>query len=195
MAPSFLLAVLPPPELATRIQAFRSAHHLKDAAAVPHLTVKARSGLSPGLEWQQTLRAVVARHAPLPVTLGGPRLFGNGTALYLQARSPAAVALHVALLDALRARQDPLRFFGYEGPGMTLHLSLALQRRDVALPDVLSAAQTEFADLERRPLGFTAHAVTLMRKPGPGGFYAPLESWPLLAGAQAGRPAPPPAPQ
>lgn len=176
MAASFLLAAQPPPELAARLQTFRAAHHLKDAAAVPHITVKARSGLPPELDWQATLRGAVARHAPLPLFIGGPRLFGNGTALYLMVSSPEAVRLHLALLEALK----PARFFGYEGPGLTLHLSLALKRRDVDLPGVLTAARTEFADLERAPLTFTARSITVMRKPGPGGVYAPLEDWPLL---------------
>ncbi|CAM3943159.1 2'-5' RNA ligase family protein [Deinococcus marmoris] len=180
MAPSFLLAVLPPPELEARIQSFRTAHHLKDAAAVPHITVKARSGLLPELDWQEKLREVVARHAPLPISIGGPHLFGNGTALYLEAASAEAVRLHLTLLDALREMQQSTRFFGYEGPGLQLHLSLALNRRGVELPSLLTAAQAEFADLEGKPLAFMAHTVTLMRKPGPGGFYAPLEEWPLL---------------
>ncbi|CAM3731468.1 2'-5' RNA ligase family protein [Deinococcus frigens] len=177
MAPSFLLAVLPPPGLGARIQRFRSQYGLKDAAAVPHLTVKARSGLSPEVpDWPEDLRAVVARHPPFSLEIGGPRLFGNGTAVYLKAGSAEAVRLHLALLDALR----PARFFGYERPGLQLHLSLALKRRGVELPELLTAAQAEFADLEREPLTFSARAITLMRKPGPGGFYAPLKEWPLL---------------
>lgn len=177
MAASFLLAALPPPQLAARIQAFRSGQHLTDAAAAPHVTVKARSGLSPETPgWPQSLREVVARHAPLALSIGGPRLFGNGTAAYLETHSPGAMRLHLALLEALK----PARFFGYEGPGLTLHLSLALRRRGVDLAGVLAAARAEFADLEREPLTFTARSVTLMCKPGPGGFYAPLETWPLL---------------
>ncbi len=177
MSASYLLAVLPPGELTGRIQNFRSALDLKDAAAVPHITVKARSGLSPELDWQDELRKVVGQHAPLPMSVGGPHLFSNGTALYLEVASSEAVSLHLALLDALK----PARFFGYEGPGLQLHLSLALKRRGVGLPTLLTAAQTEFADLEREPHPFTAHTVTLMRKPGPGGIYAPLEEWPLSA--------------
>ncbi|CAM3388111.1 2'-5' RNA ligase family protein [Deinococcus saxicola] len=177
MVPSYLLAVLPPPELEARIQHFRSAHQLQDAAAVPHITVKARSSLSSEqLDWQEKLHEVVAQHAPLPLSVGGPRLFSNGTALYLEAVSAQAVDLHLALLDALR----PARFFGYEGPGLQLHLSLALKRRGVELSELLTAAQTEFADLEGEPHRFTAQTVALMRKPGPGGFYTPLEEWPLL---------------
>ncbi len=175
-----MLAVLPPPELGVRIQHFRLAHRLKDAAAVPHVTVKARSGLSPELEWEERLHEVVARHAPVTMAIGGPRVFGNGTALYLEASSPVAVQLHLALLAALQGRESEVRFFGYEGPGLKLHLSLALKRRGVDLPGVLAAAQTEFADLERAPLRFTAHSITVMCKPGPGGFYAPLQEWPLL---------------
>ncbi|MFK7601508.1 2'-5' RNA ligase family protein [Deinococcus sp. SM5_A1] len=180
MAPSYLLAALPPPELAARIQTFRTTHNLKDAAAVPHITVKARSGLLPELNWQEKLREVAARHAPLPIAVGGPRLFSNGTAVYLEADSSEAVQLHLALLDALWNIQTDTRFFGYEGPGLQLHLSLVLQRRGVELSELLTAAQTEFADLEREPLAFTARKITLMRKPGPGGIYAPLEEWPLL---------------
>ncbi|OLV18748.1 2'-5' RNA ligase family protein [Deinococcus marmoris] len=176
MAPSFLLAALPPPQLAARIQTFRAAHQLRDAAAVPHITVKARSGLLTELDWQEKLREVVARHTPLPIAVGGPRLFSNGTAVYLEAGSSEAVQLHLALLDALK----PARFFGYEGPGLQLHLSLVLQRRGVELSELLTAAQTEFADLKRKPLAFTVRSITLMRKPGPGGIYAPLEEWPLL---------------
>ncbi|MDV6373522.1 2'-5' RNA ligase family protein [Deinococcus arenicola] len=183
MSPSYLLAVLPPPELAERIQNFRSTHNLKDAAAVPHITVKARSGLSPeALDWQDALRGVVGQHSPFMLEIGGPRLFRNGTALYLEARSPEAVRLHLALLDALK----PAKFFGYEGAALKLHLSLALARRGVELPELLTAAQAEFADLEREPLVFTAHTLTPMRKPGPGGFYAPLEEWSLLGRSPAG---------
>jgi hypothetical protein len=181
MTAFFLLAVLPPPQLAERIGRFRAAQHLRDAAAVPHVTIKARSGLSPDLAWQAPLQEVVARHAPVPLSIGGPRVFSNGTALYLETDGPAAVQLHLALLEALQDRESGGRFFGYEGPGLKLHLSLALKRRGVDLPEVLAAAQSEFADLEREPLRFSGHAITLMRKPGPGGFYAPLQEWPLLA--------------
>ncbi len=175
VAPSYLLALRPPPDLTARIQDFRAAQALRDAAAVPHVTVKPRSALSPDLGWQLPLRAVVAAHAPLRVSVGGARLFGNGSALYLEVRSEGAARLHLALLDALR----PARFFGYEGPGLQLHLSLALARRGVDLPGLLAAAAREFADLAARPVSFVVPAVTVMRKPGPGGVYLPLEDWPL----------------
>ncbi|WP_412027805.1 2'-5' RNA ligase family protein [Deinococcus yunweiensis] len=175
MTPSHLLALLPPPELAARVQAFHVAHGLRDAAAVPHITVKARSGLDAELTWAQRAREVVASHPPVTVTIGGPRLFGNGSALYLHVDSPDAVRLHVALLDAIQ----PAQRFGYEGPHLTPHLSVALARRGVELPALLAEAQAVFADLETDPVTVTAHEVALMRKPGPGGFYAPVEAWPL----------------
>lgn len=186
MPPSHLLALLPPPDLTARIQGFRRAHDLQDAAAVPHVTVKARSGLTPDLAWEENLRGVVARQPPILLELGGPRLFGNGSALYLVASGAGAITLHLALLEALRNTLRAARFFGYEGPELNLHLSLALARRGMDLPELLAAAQTEFSDLERRPLRFTARTVTLMRKPGPGGIYAPLEDWPLLGRSQGG---------
>lgn len=173
--PSFLLAVRPPAGLSERIERFRRTYEMRDAAAVPHVTVKARSGLAPDLAWVAEARTVVARTPPVAVRIGGARLFGNGTALYLAVRSPEAVRLHVALLAALK----PARRFGYEGPQMTPHLSLALARRGVNLAELLLAAQAEFADLDAQPLTFTAPTVTLMKKPGPGGFYAPVEEWPL----------------
>ncbi|THF86535.1 2'-5' RNA ligase family protein [Deinococcus sp. KSM4-11] len=175
MTPTFLLALLPPPELAARVQAFRTAHALRDAAGVSHITVKARSGLDADLAWVPVAREVVAAHPPLMLTIGGPRVFGNGSALYLRVDSPDAVRLHVALLDALQ----PAQRFGFEGPHLTLHLSVALARRGVDLLALLADARREFADLEAAPLTFTAHAVAFMRKPGPDGVYVPLEAWPL----------------
>ena len=173
MTPSLLLALLPPPELSERLQSFRDEHGIRDAAAVPHLTVKARSG--PGRSADVAAQAVAAQQAPVRVEVGGPRLFPNGSALYLAVRSPGAVELHVALLGALK----PARRFGYEGPGMTPHLTLALARRGIALPELLADAQKEFADLARESFVFTAHTLTLMEKPGPGGVYAPVEAFPL----------------
>ncbi|GHF41553.1 2'-5' RNA ligase [Deinococcus metalli] len=178
MPAAFLVALRPPPELAARVQAFRAAHGVTDAAAEPHVTVKARSGLDADLTWVPTARGVVAAFAPVHVTIGGPRVFGNGSALYLRVHSPDAVRLHVALLDALQ----PASRFGYEGPHLTPHLSVAVARRGVDLPTLLADAQATFADLERDPLPFSAREVVLMRKPGPGGAYAAVEAWPLGAG-------------
>ncbi|WP_188900249.1 2'-5' RNA ligase family protein [Deinococcus aerophilus] len=179
MGPSSLLALLPPPDLTARIQEFRAAHALRDAAAVPHITVKPRSGLDPDRDWQAPLRAVVAVRPPVRVSVGGARLFGNGSAVYLEVRSAEAVRLHLALLNALR----PARVFGYEGPGLQLHLSLALAQRGVELPPLLAAARREFADLAAQPRSFVVTAVTVMRKSGPGGVYLPVEDWPLGAGS------------
>lgn len=173
--PSFLLALRPPAGLSARIEHFRRVHGLRDAAAVPHITVKARSGLTPDLGWIEAAHAVVARTPSVSLEVGGALLFPGGTALYLAVRSPDAVRLHVALLAAL----DPPQRFGSEGPQMRPHLTLALARRGVEWGALLLAAQAEFADLGTQPLTFTAHTVTLMKKPGPGGFYAPLEEWPL----------------
>ena len=173
MTPSFLLALLPPPELGERIQKFRDRHGIRDAAAVPHITVKARSGLDGSAG--EVAQAVAARQAPVRVEVGGPHLFPNGSALYLAVHSPGAVRLHLALLDALK----PARRFGYEGPRMTPHLTLALARRGGALPELLAAAERAFDDLEREPFMFTAHALTLMEKPGPGRVYAPVAEFPL----------------
>jgi 2'-5' RNA ligase len=178
VSPSYLLAVLPPPALAARIAAFREGHALRDAAATPHITVKARSGLSPDLGWAATARAAVAEHAPVQVQVGGPAVFRNGTALYLSVHSAEAVALHLALLSALR----PAQRFGYEGAHMMPHLSVALARRGTDLSALLDAARAAFADLTAAPLAFTAHEVALLRKSGPGGVYLPLERWPLGEG-------------
>ena len=181
MTPSYLLALLPPPALAARVAAFREAHALRDAAATPHITVKARSGLAPDLGWAATARGAVAAHPPVRVQVGGPAVFRNGTALYLTVQSADAVALHLALLAALR----PPQRFGYEGPHMTPHLSVALARRGTDLSALLDAARTAFADLEAQPLAFTAAEVALLRKPGPGGVYLPAESWPLASQTSA----------
>ena len=173
MSASFLLALLPPPELGERLRQFRGRCGVRDAAAVPHITVKARSGLDGTAG--ETAQAVAAQQAPVRVEVGGPRLFPDGSALYLAVHSPEAVRLHLALLEALR----PARRFGYEGPQMTPHLTLALARRGVELPKLLADAEREFADLEREPLVFTAPTLTLMKKPGPGGIYAPVAGFPL----------------
>lgn len=171
MSPSHLLALRPPPDIEARVVAFREAHGVRDAAAVPHVTVKARSGLDDDLSWLDLIPAVAAATRPIPVELHTPRVFPNGSALYLPARSPAAVRLHLALLDALR----PARRFGYEGPQMTPHLTLALGRRDVNLHALLDAARQAFP----QPLTFTATDLVWMRKPGPGGAYQPVEGWTL----------------
>ncbi|MFC4638615.1 2'-5' RNA ligase family protein [Deinococcus hohokamensis] len=175
MTASFLLALRPPVPVAARVVAFRQAHGVRDAAATPHITLKARSGLSPDLTWGPAVQAVAAAAQPVEVKLGGPRLFPGNRALYLAARSPGAVALHLALLDALK----PAQRFGYEGAHMTPHLSLTLGRRGLDLPALLAAAQTTFEDLDREPLRFLADALTLMRKAGPGAPYVPVNDWPL----------------
>ena len=54
-----------------------------------------------------------------------------------------------------------------------------LARRGGALPELLAAAERAFDDLEREPFMFTAHALTLMEKPGPGRVYAPVAEFPL----------------
>ncbi|BBN94022.1 2'-5' phosphodiesterase of the 2H superfamily [Deinococcus grandis] len=171
MSPSHLLALRPPPDIEARVVAFREAHGVRDAAAVPHITVKARSGLDDDLRWLDLIPAVAAATPPVPVELLAPRVFPNGSALYLPARSTGAVRLHLALLDALR----PTRRFGYEGPHLTPHLTLALGRRDVPLDALLDAAGQAFA----HPLAFTATDLVWMRKPGPGGPYQPVERWAL----------------
>ncbi|UBV41977.1 2'-5' RNA ligase family protein [Deinococcus taeanensis] len=175
MSSSHLLALLPPPDMAARITQFRAAHDLRDAAATPHITVKARSGLTADLTWLPAARAVAATHAPVPVTLGGPHVFRNGSALHLHVHSPGALHLHLALLDALRPAQQ----FGYEGPHMTLHLSVALARPGLNLSALQDAARAIFADLHDQPLTFTAPAMVWLTKPGPGEAYAPVETWPL----------------
>jgi hypothetical protein len=80
------------------------------------------------------------------------------------------------------AALEPEPRAGHEGPQMIPHLSVALARRGVDPADLVPAAQVAFADLEARPLTFTAHTVTLMRRPGPGGVYVPVEAWPLGGG-------------
>lgn len=186
MTPSYLLALLPPPALAARIAAFREVHALRDAAATPHITVKARSGLAPDLGWADAARSAVAAQPPVRAQIGGPAVFRNGTALYLTVQSADAVALHLALLAALR----PPQRFGYEGPHMTPHLSVALARRGSDLSALLDAARATFADLEAGaepgPLAFTAREVALLRKAGPGGVYLPAESWPLGVAREGG---------
>ncbi|MEF2276742.1 2'-5' RNA ligase family protein [Deinococcus sp. YIM 134068] len=172
-SPSFLLGLLPPPEFTARVEAFRDALSVRES--VPHVTVKARSGLTPDLAWAEVVRAAVADYPPVTLSIGGARMFPNGSAVYLAVRSPEAVALHLRLLAALR----PSHRFGYEGPHMTPHLTLVLGRRGADLPAVLEEAQATFADLETPPLTFTAREIWLMRKPGPGGLYVPVEAWPL----------------
>ena len=171
MSPSHLLALRLPPDIEARIVAFREAHGIRDAAAIPHVTVKARSGLDDDLRWLELLPAVAAATPPVPVELLAPRVFPNGSALYLPARSPGTVRLHLALLDALR----PARRFGYEGPHLTPHLTLALGRRDVNMDALLDAAAQAFT----HPLSFAATDLVWMRKPGPGGAYRPVERWTL----------------
>ncbi|MCY1702352.1 2'-5' RNA ligase family protein [Deinococcus sp. SL84] len=177
--PSRLLALLPPADVAEQVQAWRKQHGVQDAAATPHITVKARSGLGAGQDWVPAAQAVAAATAPVTLTLGAaPRLFPRGRALYLPVTSPEAVALHLALLDAL----SPARRFGYEGPAMQPHLSLALGRRAVDLPRLLAAAEAELAELAG--LSWTARCLALLRKPGPGGAYAVQECWPLGTAAE-----------
>ncbi|GBF06955.1 2'-5' phosphodiesterase of the 2H superfamily [Deinococcus aerius] len=173
MTPSFLLGLLPPADFAARVEAFRERLGLRESA--PHVTVKARSGLGGDLEWVPSARAGVAASPPVALQVGGARAFRNGSAVYLAVQSPEVVALHVRLLEALA----PAERFGYEGPHMTPHLTLALRRRGVDLRTVLEAARAEFADLEVGPLAFTCSEVWLLRKPGPGGLYRPEEAWPL----------------
>nr|WP_255639159.1 2'-5' RNA ligase family protein [Deinococcus betulae] len=172
------MALLPPTELAGRVKAFRAAQGIQDAAAVPHVTVKARSGLGDPPSWLGLACAVAAETVPVSLTFGGLRLFGGGRALYLTVQSPSALALHLALLAALKPEQQ----FSSEGPGMTPHLTLALGRRGVDLNSLFMAAQREFADLAATSLTWTASELVWLRKPGPGAVYLPVEAWPLGGG-------------
>ncbi len=158
------------------MEAFRARLGLRESA--PHVTVKARSGLTPDLGWWGTARSVVTASPSLVLEVSGPRAFRNGTAVYLGVASPSLVGLHLRLLEVLK----PARRFGYEGPQMTPHLTLALRRRGVDLGAVLEAARAEFADLEAHPLTFAAREVWVLRKRGPGGLYVPWEAWPLGEG-------------
>jgi 2'-5' RNA ligase len=176
VTPAFLLGVLPPDDLTARIEAFRERLSLRESAS--HITVKARSGLDADLSWTSPARVIVAASPSVTLTLNGPQAFRNGSAVYLAVLSPEVVALHLRLLAALK----PSSRFGYEGPGMVPHLTLALRRRGVDLSTVLEEAEAEFADLENTPLTFTAREVWVLRKPGPGGLYVPQEAWPLGRG-------------
>ncbi|WP_102128282.1 2'-5' RNA ligase family protein [Deinococcus planocerae] len=173
-SPSFLLGLLAPPDFSARVEEFRAGLKVRESA--PHVTVKARSGLSPDRSWADSARGAVAAHPRVTLSIEGARTFPNRSAVYLRVHSPDAVALHLRLLDALR----PAHRFGYEGPHMTPHLTLVLRRRGVDVSAALQEAQATFADLDKAPLTFTAREVWLMRKPGPGGLYVPLEAWPLL---------------
>lgn len=176
---SYLIALLPPPELSERLQTWRVAHGLRDAAAVPHVTVKARSGLGPELDWLPAARAAVAAHPPVRLGYGPPRVFPRGRALYLPVFGAGPVSLHLALLEAVR----PARRFGYEGPQLQAHLSVALPRRGLDLLSLQPDLEAAVAGL--LPGEHTANTAALMRKPGPGGVYAVLEEWPLAGGASS----------
>jgi len=173
MTLAYLLAVLPPPELGAQIEAFQARLGLRESP--PHVTVKARSGLGAGLEWVEGARTVVEASSPFLLSVGGARAFRKGRAVYLTVHSPELVALHVRLVEALK----PAQRFGYEGPHMTPHLTLALSRRGVDLEAVLEAARGEFADLDAQPLACLVREVWRMRKAGPGALYQPEEAWPL----------------
>ncbi|RTR30693.1 2'-5' RNA ligase family protein [Deinococcus radiophilus] len=172
--PSYLLALLPPDDVTERVVRWRERHGLHDAAAVPHITVKARSGLDADMDWQAAAQAALANHRPITFSFRAARIFPRGQALYLPVLGRGPVDLHLALLDAIR----PAQRFGYEGPQMQPHLSVALARRGLDLAALLPDLQAEVADLAERP-PHTAHQVALMRKPGPGGFYAVVDRWPL----------------
>lgn len=158
------------------MEAFRAPLGLRESP--PHVTVKARSGLGVNLDWVKAARAVVDASPLFPLTVEGARTFRSGSAVYLAVTSPGLVALHVRLLEAL----EPAQRFGYEGPHMTPHLTLALGRHRVDLEGVFQAAREAFAHLEAQPLTFTVREVWRMRKAGPGALYLPEEAWELAGG-------------
>lgn len=188
MTPSFLLALLPPGELTGRITAFREQHAIEDAAAFPHVTVKSGAGLMPDLWWVNSVARLVERTPAPGVLVRGPRLFPNGTAVYLDVQSEDAMQLHLNLLRVLTPPEIP----DYEGRNLKLHLTLALHRRSVTLSEVFGQAQAEFTELDASPLAFTPPALTLMCKGGAGTAYEPVEEWlfstlPADAPPQVGR--------
>ncbi|ADV66643.1 2'-5' RNA ligase family protein [Deinococcus maricopensis] len=170
---SFLLGVLAPQGLSARVDAFRAASGASRESAA-HVTVKARSGLSADLAWLESARATVAQAPAFEVRVGGAGIFPR-RAVYLRVDSPGLVEVHVALLHALR----PARRFGYEGPHMTPHLTLAQARRHLDLNGTFAQAQAAFADLAVQPFAFTVTALHLFMKPGPGGIYTPVSPLPL----------------
>lgn len=186
MTTSFLLALLPPEELTSRMTAFRERHGIVDAAAFPHITVKSSLGLMPDLWWGASVARLAARVPAPTLQVRGPRLFPNQTAVYLDIHSEDARQLHMALLRVLEPPEIPET----EGTNLKLHLTLALHRRTVSLPEILTSAKAEFAELDAAPLTFTCPALTLMCKVGSGNAYEPVEEWVFPAPSARSAPLP-----
>lgn len=169
MAEGLLLALLPPPELAARVRAFRAAHGIVDAAAEPHVTLLRSGADLVRAQWEQAGHRLAGQLTAPEVALGGARVFGNGAALYL------AVSLQgdATLPEALRRVAADL----HARPGRSLHLSVALNRRGVDLGALLPPARRAFADLETTPLCWTPPALTLLHKAGVGAAYRPVQAW------------------
>jgi 2'-5' RNA ligase len=146
---------------------------LGDPSPLPHITVIEPPLLSDDLSWQSATRDVVAQNGPIPISVGGPRTFGDRV-LYLAVDAPELHRLRRHLLDAIAPTGDASRV-GETHPYVP-HLTLALARHGGFLP--------RHNTLDLFPLhvdAFTATELTLFRRDDARDRYRSWQRFPFTA--------------
>ena len=164
MAPTFFLAVTPPPDFAARVVEFQ--RRLDHVMTPPHITLLAPNE-RPEADWVELARAVASRHHPTVVQLGGVGTFGSRV-IFLTPDAPGLRPIHD---DLVRTQgQAPGQFdLDHYYP----HLSIVLSWRPLNLgwTEALKSARQAFGELDAVPLRFTASQLVLFGKSAPGGVY------------------------
>lgn len=121
----YLITIVPPPDYSAKIEAFQrtlKGNKLPDFVP-PHVTVKARDGLTDDKLWLDSIKTAVSAVKEFSVKVNGPAFFGDKV-LYLSITAPEIKHIHQTILDIVQP--DPsLQEQYYEGDKFTPHITLA----------------------------------------------------------------------
>ncbi|WP_293912651.1 2'-5' RNA ligase family protein [Deinococcus sp.] len=164
MAPTFFLAVTPPPDFAARVVEFQA--RLGHVMTPPHITLLAPN-IRPEADWATLARAVAARHRPVQIKLGGVGSFGSRV-IFLTPTAPGLRPIHDDLVRTQGGAPGQFDLANYHP-----HLSITLSWRPLAVSwtEALTQARQTFSELDAAPLRFTAAELVLFKKVVPGGIY------------------------
>ena len=171
----YFLAIVPPTELATRIDLFRAEWSKPSLPA--HITVKAPNSLSEAHQWLPKVQALCQSVAPIAVRLEGVGQFSS-TVVYWQVISEGVEALHQSLLTIINPPQAE-RVAYFEGPAFVPHLTLA-HLSDSMHPAMLSTVYERATEHWLYPVNFTAQTLRIFRSNGTNQPYEVYMDLPLV---------------
>ena len=166
----YFVAVEPPGDQSLRIATVM--RQLGDPSPVPHITVKAPSGLGPDLAWLPAVREVAARSERFIVTIREARTFSNRI-LYLAVQSANLAQLHQIILETVAPSPELVTKYSEERQYIP-HLTLAISHIEYGLPPY----QTLVSNL-RGLDPFEAFELTIFRREDASTRYRTWQRLPL----------------